>query len=466
MREDVSAGFMADEIYDAPGYCPPDFLIDKCTIIRAVCADEEGNESEIVSSSYFVGFDQKEGYEGMNVLSVITDPDNLFSYETGIYVKGWKFDENREDDIEKWPAEYWHWWNANYTQKGSQWERDACLQFFDKNGSLILTKNGGMRIQGGASRARLPRNLNFYARKEYDGSNCFETNLFRTRYEPQRVTLFGGSDDLVKIKDVLMAGLLSERSFSTMDFEPYVLFLDGEYWGCYWLTEKYDNEYLSYHYNVDKSNVVIIKHGRDGIVVSDEDKALYQDMRSFVSGTDLTIDGNYRKVCEMIDIDSFLEYYAAEIYIARWIDWPNGNFALWRTRERKNDAYSDGRWRWMLFDVNGPSMEAENIERDTFKMVKENDSVFASLMQNEACREKFADVITDMAETEFHPDNINAFLDEFEDHMRGPLKKEYERFYGKENDKALTFDKTIEELRTFFEGRYVYIKDYFTHDFS
>ncbi|MEH2959000.1 CotH kinase family protein [Candidatus Merdisoma sp. JLR.KK006] len=465
MREDVSVGFMADEIYEPPGYCAPDYLIDKCTIIRAVCVDEEDNESEVISSSYFVGFQEKKGYEGMNVLSVITDPNNLFDYESGIYVKGWFYDNSREYDAEQWYSHLWWWQSSNYTQRGAAWEREACLQFFDQDGILILTKECGMRIQGAGSRGKIPRSFNLYARNEYDGSSRFEAEFFGTSYEPQRMTFFaGGDDNLVKVKDALVMSILPERNFSTMDFEPYVLFLDGEYWGCYWLTEKYDDEYFAYHYNVDKNNVVLIKHGKDGIVVSEEEFALYEDMFSYIVSTDLSVDENYQKVCELIDIDSFLEYYAAEIYIARWNDWPSSNFALWRTKEVREDAYSDGKWRWILFDVNSPSMEVGNIEKDSFKEVIERDALFSSIMKNEQCRKKFADVILNMAETEFRPEKINVFLDEFESQMKAPLEKEYARFYGKNNDKSLTFENTLNDLRTFFEGRYVYIKDYFDKD--
>lgn len=465
MREDVSVGFMADTIYEPPGYRAPDYLIDKCTVIRAVCVDEEGNESDVASSSYFVGFLQKEGYEGMNVLSVITDPDNLFDYDTGIYVKGRVYDESREYDAEQWYYYLWTWWSSNYTQRSSAWEREACLQFFDPDGRLTLTKDAGIRIQGAGSRGRLPRSFNLYARKEYDGSSQFEAGLFGTSYEPKRMTLFaGGDDNLVKVRDVMIANILSERRFSTMEFEPYVLFLDGEYWGCYWLTEKYDNEYLSYHYNVDKDNIIFVKHGKDGIVLNEKDETVYIDMFRFIAETDMSIEENYRKACEVIDMECFIEYYAAQIYMARWNDWPSSNYALWRTREIRNDGYSDGKWRWLLFDVNSPAMETEHIRKDSFKEVQEHDALFASLMQNDTCRKKFADVILDMADREFHPDNINAFLDDFEAGMREPLEKEYERFYGKENEKTLTFEKTIEDLRTFFEGRYIYIKDYFEVD--
>ena len=459
MRKDVSNGY-----FDGAGYEVPDYLIDKCTVLRAICVDEEGNESAAASATYFVDFDQKEGYQGMNIVSIITDPDNLFDYDTGIYVMGRAYDTSREYDAEQWYADVWWWQTGNYRQRGRDWEKEACLQFFDAEENLLLTKDAGIRIQGNGSRGWVPRSFNFYARNEYDGNNRFEADFFGTRYEPQRITLFAGSDNyLLKLKDYLAATVLSDRGFSTMDYVPYVMFLDGEYWGCYWLIEKYDEEFFAYHYDVDNDNVIMIKESQQGYLAlgNEEDEKLYDDMYAFIAGSDLSADANYWKVCELIDVDSYIDYCAAEIYIAN-LDWPHNNFGLWRTRTAEQGKYSDGRWRWILFDVNNASvMSSKCIELDLFAEVVANDPMFSSMMDNDEFSRKFVSRILDMANNEFLPENINLFLDEYRELMKDPLTKEYERFYGKDTNKLLNFEEELQDIRDFFEGRYLYITDYF-----
>ena len=84
LRTDVTTGYMSELIgvhnpdLQPPGYVLPDYPIDKCTVVRAVYLDEEGALSEIKTGNYFVGFDEKKGYDGFNIISVVTDPDNLF----------------------------------------------------------------------------------------------------------------------------------------------------------------------------------------------------------------------------------------------------------------------------------------------------------------------------------------------------------------------------------------------------
>lgn len=462
MREDVSAGFLEDSPSD---FESPDYLIDKCTVLRAVCIDGDGNQSPVASATFFVGFDRREGYQGMNILSIMTEPDNLFEYNKGIYVLGSTYDITRAYDAEQWYADLWWWQSANYRKRGRDWEREACLQFFDADGNLILTKDAGIRIQGDGSRWRLPRSLNLYARDEYDGNNRFEADFFGNGYEPQRMTLFAGSDDnLLKLKDYLAASVVADRGVSTMDFVPYVMFLDGEYWGCYWLIEKYDEEYFAYHYGVDSDNVLMVKDDdQEKIAVGNaEDEILYDDMYAFVTGTDFTKDENYRKICGLIDVDDYINYCAAEVYIAN-MDWPYNNYGFWRTRTaEEGSACSDGKWRCILFDVNDPgTMNPENAEFDLFGRTVANDPMFSNMMDNPEFARKFVSKILEMADREFLPENINAFIDDYRELMEEPLAKEYERFYGKSSGKQEEFEEELQNIRDFFERRYVYIKDYF-----
>lgn len=75
------------------GYSLPASLIDKATVVRAVCIDGEGNSSEINTATYFVGYEDKNCYDDINIISIVTDLDNLFEFENGIYVTGKSFDD-------------------------------------------------------------------------------------------------------------------------------------------------------------------------------------------------------------------------------------------------------------------------------------------------------------------------------------------------------------------------------------
>jgi hypothetical protein len=154
-RDDVSAGLSAEgkSVWDM-GFEVPDYNVDKATIIRAVYYDQSGRQSDIKSATYYVGYDDKAYYDNMGVISIITDPDNLFGYENGIYVTGKTLDESDTSDGKWWS------WSANYNQKGKDWERPATIQFFDKDKNLYYTQDCGIRIQGNRSRSFVQKSFN------------------------------------------------------------------------------------------------------------------------------------------------------------------------------------------------------------------------------------------------------------------------------------------------------------------
>lgn len=272
-RTDVTTRFSeeaerySEGLEDDPLYKVPADNIDKCNIVKVVYYDKDGKRSVIEERVYFIDFNEKQGYDDVNIISITTDPENLFDAATGIYTTGDIFKEFSESTLsdEYRKKDYWHHWDANYYQKGIEWEKESNIQVFDINKRLVLSQNAGIRIQGGRSRGFLPKSLNIYAREEY-GDNKLYYDFFRTGYYPKRVTLTSGGDDYyTKIKDRLVSELASDCDVVTMNYEPYVLFLNGEYWGFYYLTEKYDVQFIEHYYGVDRGtlidDIIMIKNG-------------------------------------------------------------------------------------------------------------------------------------------------------------------------------------------------------------
>ncbi len=462
MRTDLSAGFYSDlidqyQVLDGhPGYTPPDFLIDKCTVVRVVAYSPDESVSEISSASYFVGLSAAD-YDGCSILSVYTDSANLFDSKTGIYVTGDILETYlQSEEI----AVHWHEWEANYRQRGSDWERPARFDFFDSSGSLVHSQEGGIRTHGDFSRSELPRSLNLYTRVEYDQTDSFGFAPFASDYVPQRIVLnSGGNATLTQFPDYMMTRLLQGLNCATILHEPYVLFLNGEYWGFYWLTEKYDEDYLNHYYGVGENNVIIIKNfGIEQGTAADYQ--VFEDMRLFFSETDLSGEENYRRACQLIDVESCIDYYATMIYIARNHDWPMSNEALWRVRNPLSEGqYNDGRWRWLLFDFNSPCMR--EAEHDTLNYVIERDPLFASLWKNDTFREAFIRKLRYIGENLLAAEKVDAFIREYTDTMMPILEKSWARFYGSGNNRQESFLGVMEDHRFFFNNRLAVVESWF-----
>ena len=192
-----------------------------------------------------------------------------------------------------------------------------------------------------------------------------------------------------------------------------MLFLDGEYWGMYYITESYNADFISDHYDVPQEEVIFVKEEvlEEGM---EKEIELFQEMRTFISENDMSVEENYEKAKSLIDMDSYIDYYAAQIFIGRYGDWPVKNEAAWRTRNVLSDnEYGDGRWRWMLFDVNSGSLATSQLEVDTLSNVMWGDSVFGSLFKSPAFRERFVERMVYIAEEVYADEKVDQFVDAY-----------------------------------------------------
>lgn len=470
VRTDVSTRFLDEEyidLSDEPRYVVPNYLVDKCNVLKVVYYDKYGNRSGIAEQIYFVGFDDKDGYENVNIISVNTDPENLFNYESGIYVTGARFDSYLEEGIPEDKLEEWVHWKANYNQRGRNWEKESHIHIFDRDKTLVLSQKTGIRIQGGASRAYYPKSLNIFARDEY-GENRLNYDFWGTGFKPKRVTLTcGGNDYYTKIKDRLACELSEDTYIATMHYEPYVLFLNGEYWGMFYLTEKYDAQYVEHYYGVERGandeNIIIIKNGSVEVGM-EEDKSQYYDyMVNFIEGFDMSDEENYRIACELIDIDSFIDYFAIESYIARVGDWPKSNYALWRSRNISDKPYEDGKWRWMLFDVNSKSMGESYDDFDFIEENRKDSKLFDSLCENDEFKREFSERMIELTNKIFEKELVNQKITEYVQLMDQPIEKHFQRFFGTTNGR---FHSEVEEIRNFFNKREPYIAETLKYHFG
>ncbi len=473
MKTDTSTGFLTDlvEKYSPqpdPLYTAPLYDVDKCTIVRASLFDSNGNSLDSITGSYFVGFQEKHIYHDIYTVSIITSPQNLFDENIGIYVTGDTFQQYLKENTNKTYLGdiNWWWWGANCTQRGSEWERPAHIAVFDNHQNTVLTQKCGIRISGGGSRGMLPRSIACYAREAYDGSNSFQADIFCNNTFPHKIVLFaGGDDNLFKLKDYLANTMERDLHFATMRFIPCALFLDGEYWGMYYITESYNASYIHAHYQVAKNNVIMIKSGSTENLLAEgteADQQLYEAMSRFIREQDMSDTTNYNHACDLIDIESFIDYYAAQIYIGRCGDWPGSNFALWRTRENDGSVYGDTKWRWMLFDVNSGGLSSKYLPDDSLSYVLTEDPIFLSLYQNEEFRRKFAERLLYIGKEVFAPQKCNQFLDNYTQTLKEPIAASNMRFYM--DTKSDEFDQYISDLKTFFAKRYDVVWDFLVNN--
>lgn len=403
--------------------------VDKAMIINAVAIDANGNVSDTVSGAYFIGYGSRASYyQNHKIISLTTDEDNLFDNDKGIYVLGaeyerWKNSSEYNPGYQDWQIP------GNFSLKGREWERPAMIQIYE-NGAPVHTQNIGIRIHGGASRSHQQKSFNIYARTDY-GASKFKFDLFngnlRSEYTGKKIKEFdsfmirnGGNDaSAARFRDKLNQALVADRDMLSQGMEPCIVFINGEFWGHYEITEKLSDDYIEFHYGIDKNDVCLIKNGEleEG---TESDFAEWESLHNWFNSNDLSQDSNYSQLCEKIDMQSFIDYMCAEIYYAN-MDFSPNNTAMWKaTSVYSDNEWGDGKWRFILFDTEYSTGLYGNFgataSHNTFNYVLQNKGFFSDLLRNalknETFKRDFATTFMDMANENFNVDKVESAIDE------------------------------------------------------
>ena len=311
--------------------------VDKGTVLRAVAFDETGARSEPVTAVYFIG-DAFAKYEGRAVLSLVAAPLDLFG-NYGICVTG--------QDYDKWEAAGKNG-DAPYPyfyRRGRMLERNCRVDLWDGDHRNVLSQNCGIRLQGDHSRAKPVKRFALYARPIYSGSSLFQTRIF----EGIRSHCFTTRDDF---SDVMAQKLAEGLDLGGLDAIPAVLFLNGEYYTQTYLRDRYNRQFFVAHYGADPDDVILISnHKLD--VGTQEDYADYLALMDLIETADCADPTVYAEVCAKMDVENYAAYVALNIYCNN-TDWSiYKNYKLWRTRTPEGEGVLDGRWHWLVYDMDG-----------------------------------------------------------------------------------------------------------------
>ena len=460
----------------------PKKRVKKGNVIRAAAFLPDGTVSKIFSSTYFIGIDRQAEYGDLPVISLFTDTANLFNKQTGIYVLGQTYEDWKAEHA----GEHYEDWQAvgNYSNRGMEWERPVTCQYLPADGSEGFVQDLGMRIMGAASRSAAQKSLKLIAREEYGSKNIKyellpdnlhsdgEGNVLKYK---SFILRNGGNDcDFGKVRDPLFQLLSENRRFETQQAAPCIVFIDGEFWGLYSLTEDYSDNYFENNYGIEKENVVILKRGEieDG---NDEDIELYNEMYDFIMSSDMSVKENYDKASEMLDMGSFMDYCALNLYINNEDSiFKDNSWRMWRVRDADGKtSVSDGKWRMIVYDIdysagiyNSGNANVNNIS-EAFRELKSNvegednprkpGNLLSALYKNSEFRCGFINALCDMRNTDFEANSSVDALIELYGKYSTAVPATFERFgpdWVAQQDTAEYFEMRIAELANFLDGRY------------
>lgn len=397
--------------------------ISKNSVIRAAAFRDGYLSGDVATATYLFRSDGVN--HALPVVTLVTDPDNLWNSKTGIYATGDQFDPDAAsyaDTLKS--ATYYQAKFATEEQVDTIWEKPAAFSLFDDNGKQVFTQNVGIRIAGSFGRGRAQKGFNVIARKEY-GKGSMEYPFFENRpyTEYKAVVLRAGAQDQnrSKIRDELASGLLEGTDINILyqAYRPTVLYLNGEYWGVYFMKEKRNRFFVAQHENTE--NNVDLAIGKGFKQRSYGDNSDWVSLYEYATTHDLSASDAYNYVAERMDVDSFRDYMIAEIY--------NGNTDTYNFQYYR---LKGGKWKFIFYDFCW-GFQSPGHETLAFRMGKTPSDVcsaklFAAMLQNKGWRDSFCRRFGELLNTAFAPERVSALIEELYGYVEPEIKREREKF--------------------------------------
>ena len=373
--------------YVFPLWQAPAGEIFKATIVRAAAYDPiTGRLSKSVTRTYFVDPNIHGRYGNLQIISLVSDYNNLFADATGIYVPG----TTHGGDFYK----------QNFFQG---WVKPASVELFESDGTPGFNGVYEMSNQGDTSPGNPQKALNIIARAEL-GPEMINYPLFAdAESTANKLTVFKrfilrswGSDLGMPafFGDAYQQQLAATADQETEAYRPVIAFINGEYWGLHEIREHDKNSW--YHQartGINRDDPGFDLLDGSGATVDEGDAVHWNETMAYINTHDPANDTNYDYITTRIDVANFAEYMV-HCCLTGKRDWPDSNEAKWRPRT------PDGKWRWTQFDMD-QGLEVGALDRDMLAQVLVGNGTYGphplllQLMKNARFKALFIDTYAD-----------------------------------------------------------------------
>jgi len=400
----------ASMLYSTP------LLVSRDTILKAQVLQSD-RTSFPSSGTYFIN----SGHT-IPVISVITDPDNLFGAERGIY--------------------------SNPTREGRAWERKTDLEYF-RDGDLELDISCGIRIQGNTGRTMDKKAFRLFFREGF-GTEPLRYKLFDdTEVDSFRNIILraGYDDDMQKelgtlLRDPLCSEIWARLNRISSHGSFAALYLNSDYWGLYNVREDINEHFFEDYTGYSDYDIIRLRWTTWELYYGSDKhwKALldFFENESFVS------EENFSRAGQLIDIDNFTTLQALS-HFTGYHSWTYGSFVF-----RENIEGS--KWKWTVWDMDRAFVELnwngfyyyDNPNNEYWINI-----INKKLLENNDYRHYFVNRCCDLMNTVFLPSTVNSILDSLVLVVYDEIPRECER-WGADFE---TWQDNIDSMRYFIDNR-------------
>ena len=252
--------------------------------------------------------------------------------------------------------------------------------------------------------------------KVFDNKDIYEFNTLVLRSGSQEQT---GS----MMRDELLTSIAYK--YGTLDaqaYKPVVLYINGKYWGVYYLREKIEDDFIQNNYNVSgPTNIVSSSFVAEEGINSDVIK-----LKNYVKNHDLRDEDNYLYVNGLLDVENYIDFWVYQFIL--------NNSDLHNFRYYNNPNVSSNRIRMILYDLdyalygNSGAYYLSYMQNPVGMLTYVDNSILASLMKNEKFKKKFLDRLSYYMKNVWTSENVTREFDYIYNMIQPEMYRNCERW--------------------------------------
>ncbi len=429
--------------------------VSTTTVLRCRTYADGSYPSEEIIRTYV--FEQQ---PSLAAIFVTTDPLSMFSADSGLYMTG--NSANMMDP--KYGANFW-----------SNRELPVYVEMFEPGSpkAPAFGVMGDYKISGQYSRAKEKKSFSVTLREEY-GNKRLKYPLFPDYPELKKFKAFsfrnfGNNSGNDYVRDRIGTQMTEGLGVDYQHGRYVVVYYNGKYYGLHDLRERNSEYFYETRYGLDPNDIDLLDASNEAGAGSSTD---YKAMIDWLQSNELTNEANYNKIAEQVDVENYMNYMAAEMFVNNG-DWPHNNLKKWRVASQKS------KWKWFLYDVDfgfGAGYNTQNSNvfsyvtnasgtngmgmgmmpgmgqqggQQTGGSISEHTILMIRLLGNEGFKKAFINRFCVLLSMNFAADRLVKQIDELQSQVQSEMARDAE-FWGYN---ASSFSSNLEKIKSFAQSR-------------
>ena len=291
--------------------------------------------SDTVTATYVM-----KTYFSMPVVALTADPFELWNEDTGMYATGRGINLLQYEKIPfKNPS-------PTYRLHGKE-HRPGFAEMFDpESGETVFTQGVTFGLIGQYSLDMPQKSFKVQARARF-GAKYFSAALFDDRpfdeYKSFVLRVSGNDAVWTRMADGVQSRLVDMVDTPVLHqaWKPVIVYLNGQYWGQYNMRERVSRYFVAQHEGIpleDADDMTILEANASPYWGTNAEYRQLLAKAKTLSPAANPADLQYLQ--DQIDIDNYFDYMILEAFFANT---DTGNIRYYKL--------PDGKWRWILFDM-------------------------------------------------------------------------------------------------------------------